>query len=307
MVNHFQSEMVQPIMGIGHSAGGAAIAYLSTLHPRLFTSLILVEAMISEGMPPQIILPQLRTIVRRKETFPSHSAATQNIAKLPFYATWDPRAVERLKQHGFTPNSSSTEEVRTTTPKAIEAASFFRSNAKGIGKDGLENLTAEERLEMPDVDPDAKYLAPVYKAETRIMWDLLPSVRPRVLYVVGDKTAYAVDRLHKRRIQRTGSGVGGNGGVKAGGVVSKTVEGGGHCIPMDEHVGTVAKYISTWVSDEKARWEDGVKKRKRELDEKSVEFRQGVDPGLQKVADSWPEMKEKGRVMINPRRALEKL
>jgi hypothetical protein len=60
-------------------------------------------------------------------------------------------------------------------------------------------------------------------------------------------------------------------------------------------------------SEEKMRWEEGVKRRKREWDEKSVELKQGVDPGLKSVADLWPEIKRAGRVMINPRRLLKKL
>ena len=43
MVNHFRTSMPRPIVGVGHSMGGAQLANLSLIHPRLFTSLSLIH------------------------------------------------------------------------------------------------------------------------------------------------------------------------------------------------------------------------------------------------------------------------
>jgi hypothetical protein len=158
--------------------------------------------------------------------------------------------------------------------REVEAASFFRSNQKGIGKDGFDNISEEDRLEVPDAHPDAYWLSPIYKSEVKTIWILLPTIRPRVLYLVGDQTVYAFDGLHEQRAERTGSGFGGNGGPKSGGTVSRTIAGGGHCIPMGEHVGVVAKEAADWIAAEKQRWEQGVLKQKMKWEQKSVESRQ---------------------------------
>ena len=43
LMHHFRSEMPQPLIGIGHSMGGDQLAYLSSIHPRLFSHLLLLD------------------------------------------------------------------------------------------------------------------------------------------------------------------------------------------------------------------------------------------------------------------------
>jgi hypothetical protein len=74
---------------------------------------------------------------------------------------------------------------------------------------------------------------------------LFPHYLKAMLKILRNRiTASAVDGFHDRSIHRTRTSVGGNGGVRIGGVVSKTVKAGTNGIYMDEYVGTVAKYIS---------------------------------------------------------------
>ncbi|TAQ87958.1 hypothetical protein B7494_g3710 [Chlorociboria aeruginascens] len=285
-------------------------AYLSILHPRLLTSLILIEPAISQGWPAKVLFPQFCSIVKRREVFPSMDAASSYIATAKCYSTWDPRTIARLQQYGFVPvypKCPNKKEVRMSTPKAVEAASFFRSNVRQVGRDGLENITEEDRLEVPDIDPDAYWMAPIYRPETDLMWKLLPTLRPWVMYIVGESTVYAVPNAVNERTARTGTGIGGSGGPKSGGSICKFIDGGGHSMPMDGHVGIVAKEIGVWIGKEKARWEEKILKKEKEWQEKSVEARQRIEEGLKTVAETYPEKKKAGRIMTNPRRGLEKL
>lgn len=51
MISHFQENMPPPLIRIGHSIGAAQVVFLSLLHPRLLTSLILIELWITAKTP----------------------------------------------------------------------------------------------------------------------------------------------------------------------------------------------------------------------------------------------------------------
>lgn len=50
MVNQFRDQMTLPVVGFGHSMGATALLELSLLHPRLFSSLVLIDPIIGTSM-----------------------------------------------------------------------------------------------------------------------------------------------------------------------------------------------------------------------------------------------------------------
>jgi pimeloyl-ACP methyl ester carboxylesterase len=49
MINCFRDDMSRPIVGIGHSVGAAQLVFLSLMHPRLLTSLVLIEPWLTDA------------------------------------------------------------------------------------------------------------------------------------------------------------------------------------------------------------------------------------------------------------------
>ena len=74
----------------------------------------------------------------------------------------------------------------------------------------------------------------------------LPNVRPNVLWVFGGLSSLSPVEAQDEKVARTGTGVGGNGGVKAGSVERVVVEDGGHMLPF-ETVEKCAAVLAAWL------------------------------------------------------------
>ena len=84
----------QPLVGVGHSMGGAALLMAEIKSPGTFTELLLIEPIV---VPPPFVRsdgPMSDRALKRKSRFVSREEARANFAgKLPFSA-WDPGAFE---------------------------------------------------------------------------------------------------------------------------------------------------------------------------------------------------------------------
>jgi pimeloyl-ACP methyl ester carboxylesterase len=93
-----------PIVGFGHSMGGAALLMAAHRDPSLFGALVLFEPIVFPAdalLPPGSSNPMSEGARRRRATFPSYEAALENFAaKAPFDAF--PRdALEAYVRYGF--------------------------------------------------------------------------------------------------------------------------------------------------------------------------------------------------------------
>jgi hypothetical protein len=87
-----------------------------------------------------------------------------------------------------------------------------------------------------------------------IVFQQLPHLRPSCFYIFGSLSFLTLDpEVIKDKLDNTGTGVGGSGGVKEGRVSQVMVQGAGHLIPM-EKVEESATHVATWVGQELARW-----------------------------------------------------
>lgn len=195
--------------------------------------------------------------------------------KNKFYQAWDPRVFERWIQYGLRelptrlyPESESTataakpKEVTLTTSKHHEVMTFIRGNFPHREGDkeassseySFSNPTAINRRTHPDLSPGPNPQAPFYRGESMIVFQQLPNLRPSVLYVFGSTSFLTTDPINiDEKMELTGSGVGGSGGVKEGRVSQVMVQDAGHLIPM-EKVEETASYAATWVGQEISRW-----------------------------------------------------
>ena len=96
-----------PIVGIGHSMGGASLLMAAHAQPELFRALFVFEPIVfpppteeDENRPPNPLAGGAR---KRRATFPSFDAALENFTAKPPMNSFHPKAREAYVRHGFAP------------------------------------------------------------------------------------------------------------------------------------------------------------------------------------------------------------
>ena len=257
-------------------------AYLSLMHPRLLTSLVLLDPVIQEKSAeidptnPQPNLAQLSTF--RRTLWPSREEAAASFEKSAFYKTWDRRVLQKWTEFGLRevptamqPYATSPQVTLTSTP-AQEVFTYLRPNYDAYGTSG----NPVNRTTHADVDPSRRVF-PFYRAEAPTIYARLPELRPSVLYVFGSTSVITNAANDDAKVARTGTGVGGSGGAAEGRVKGVTLDGVGHLIPM-EAVERTAEVVAEWVGSEIDRFQDELRwqedwrrmplKEKQDIDEK---------------------------------------
>jgi pimeloyl-ACP methyl ester carboxylesterase len=333
MVNTFRDQMPRPIIGLGHSMGGAQLAHLSVLHPRLFETLILMDPVIHQTVTISGNVSPAFSSAMRRDKWPSRDEAAKAMMRNKFYQAWDRRVFDRWIQYGLRdlptnlyPHSASTpgpvpaivtaeptiapapakpKEVTLTTTKHQEVMTFLRPNfpfregdrEPSSAEYTLTNNKAVNRRTHPDLAPSVNPQAPFYRGESNIVYHQLPHIRPSVLYIFGSLSFLTADpKFIEEKMELTGSGVGGSGGAKEGRVAGIMVQGAGHLIAM-EKVEESAEHVASWVGKEMSRWRVGEK-----LTEEEWEGKKGVERSVMPeryVEELRGLMKGKGLVRKN--------
>jgi pimeloyl-ACP methyl ester carboxylesterase len=105
-----------PIVGIGHSMGGASLLMAAHREPQLFTALFVFEPIVFPPMPdtetdrpPSPLAGGAR---KRRSRFPSYEAALENFTAKPPMASFHPMAREAYVRHGFKPTPDGEVELK---------------------------------------------------------------------------------------------------------------------------------------------------------------------------------------------------
>jgi pimeloyl-ACP methyl ester carboxylesterase len=247
MINKFRSRMKPPFIGIGHSMGCAHLVYLASIHPRLFHSLVLIEPALQTQHPPGPNAGMFSSI--RRERWDSRTKAEAQFRRSPFFAAMDARALDLFLEFGLkdTPDGG----VVLATPKAQEAWSFVRSTFHE-----LSDNKRRERMLNPDLEsgsPVARLL--IARPDLLPICNTLPHIRPRTFYLYGDFSHINSEDVQADHASTTGTGHGGNGGVKEGGVKQEMVEDAGH-LCVFEKPGVIADTVAGWLGEEMGRWRE---------------------------------------------------
>ncbi|KAJ6787907.1 hypothetical protein PWT90_01890 [Aphanocladium album] len=251
MINHFR--MPRPLVAMGHSFGACALTKLALFHPRLFSSLILVDPVITTHHPDFLegyLTPPVMSS-KRRDVWPSRAEAAAAFKKSKFYQSWDPRVFDRWVTYGLTERTPGSPEATLTTTKHQEVFTFSRPSHHALTKDG--KAVANMDL-VPDMDLTHGPMTPIYRPEPGSVFDQLPFVRPWVLWVFGGNSYMSMEFQRDQKVSATGIGIGGNGGVAAGRVKSVVGEDWGHLIPL-EAPGFVAAAAAESVADAVKRWQ----------------------------------------------------
>ncbi|KAF5021532.1 hypothetical protein F66182_6414 [Fusarium sp. NRRL 66182] len=243
-----------PIIGVGHSFGANALANVALIHPRLFTSLVLLDPVISyfSAIPDRTTPSPASISMSRREVWPSHAEAASAFRRSPFFKTWNPRVLDRWITYGVT-GIPGKDEVTLTTTKHHEVFNFLRPSWGAYDAEG-ETLLRPELV--PDLDPNLHPswpTYPFYRSEGPDTARRLPHLRPSVLYIFGGKSNISPIELQEEKMTLTGSGVGGSGGQNKGRVGRAVGEENSHLIPMEDPL-FCARKTTEWIKKEVERW-----------------------------------------------------
>lgn len=263
LVNMKRDQMPQPIIGMGHSMGGAQLCNLAFIHPRLFRTLVLIDPVIQRyASVPEHVGPQpARLSTFRRDVWPSREAAAKSFEASKFYQTWDKRVLDRWIKYGLRdmptaihpidPYTDGPKQVTLTTPKHQEVFTFLRPNY------GLEGANGKpvDRSERPDLDTSMPTLGNFYRSEGPRTFNHIGELRPSAFYVFGSESDIGKPEGPDKKVPLTGIAPGGSGGEKEGRVISKTYQGVGHLIAMEKGaVERLAEDSAEWIGQEMERW-----------------------------------------------------
>ncbi|KAI7512033.1 toxin biosynthesis protein-like protein [Hortaea werneckii] len=273
MINVHRSEFPQPIFGIGHSMGGTTLIQLSYLHPRLLAGLVLFDPVLGMSTP-RSFASLFYMSSTRPDLWENREDAEAMSAWL--FKTWDSRVLKLWNEHGLRgmPTLAYPEpnKITLTTPKAQEAWIYGRNWFDPLSVDGGGGgggyATVAARTKYPDLHPGVRETHPFYRPEDLYVWNALPSLRPRTLYICPDSVPLSNPKAHQEKLERTGSGLGGNGGIKEGNVSACTVQGTGHLLPFEKPV-ECAGLAAEWLGSEVRSWRERSRFEREHRDNKS--------------------------------------
>ena len=191
----------------------------------------------------------------KRDIWPSRQEAQEALRKS--LRKWDPRVVDRYLDFGLrsvptrlynpdTDPSVPEAAVTLTTSKHQEAWSYTTPN--------LEPESAGlDRLLLPDWNFALTRNYIYSRPECHIAAQNLPFIRPSVLWVYSGKSYLSPLDAQDSKLNATGTGVGGSGGVKEGMVAKAILEKGSHILVLED-VDWSANVASDWVQKWFSRW-----------------------------------------------------
>lgn len=251
MINHFRASMPRPIIGVGHSFGGAILCNLAFMHPRLLSTIVLLDPVIQGHASAPTGPSPAQLSAFRRDYWPSRADAEASFRKSKFYQSWDPRALDQWCEYGIRetpsrlyPNDKSG--VTLSTTKHQECFTFLRPSWEGVSPVGEEIVN---RRMVPDMGKDDLVKYPFYRAEPPTTLSKMATLRPSVLFIVGGESPMSTPSARKQKMDVTGTGLGGSGGAKEGKVAEVVLHGVGHLVAM-EATGKCADSAACWIGEQ---------------------------------------------------------
>jgi pimeloyl-ACP methyl ester carboxylesterase len=105
----------QPIIGVGHSMGGASLLMAALREPQLFSALFVFEPIVFPPTPDndeRAPSPLAGGARKRRSTFTSFEAALENFTAKPPMASFHPQARGAYVHHGFRPTAQGEVELK---------------------------------------------------------------------------------------------------------------------------------------------------------------------------------------------------
>ena len=210
--------------------------------------------------------------LKRRDTWPSRSVAIEAARKT--HKRWDPRVFERWIQHAYRdlptvlhprgdtddvlyPNQSDP-PVTLASSKHQEVMQYIRPNFGAVRLSEqmkTKRSALYDTLDQPDVIGPPIKTTPFYRSEPAIAWKLVDHIRPSVLYIFGERSPISTTYIRTELAQRTGAGIGGNGGIDKSKVKESLIARSGHQAPLED-VRATASSIGEWIGPAVREWKE---------------------------------------------------
>lgn len=141
------------VIGVGHSAGAAALLLAELLAPGSFAHLVLVEPIVFPGPHGRSEPVLVDAALKRRAVFPSREEAIANWREKPAFAAWTDAALAAYAQGGLVPDGGAW---RLACPPEAEAE-FYRGSTAHGGWDRLGEIASDVVLvagEHSDTHPE---------------------------------------------------------------------------------------------------------------------------------------------------------
>jgi pimeloyl-ACP methyl ester carboxylesterase len=217
--------------------------------------MILVDPIMQRDLGPHKAFARLST--SRRDIWPSREVAAKKFKSNKFYQMWDPRVLDKWIEYGLRdlpteqypelPKDGDPEKppVTLSTTTAQEVYLYLRAYYPD------DRLLQDDNL-MQDIHPDDREPFPFGRPETQELHRRLPEVKPSVLYIFGRQSEASPPEYRQDKMERTGTGVGGSGGL-ANGKVKEVVLDCGHLVGMEDPTGC-AKACASFMADDLEKW-----------------------------------------------------
>ncbi|KAK0629194.1 Alpha/beta hydrolase family-domain-containing protein [Bombardia bombarda] len=309
VVNHFRHDMPRPLVGVGHSFGANIMVNLAYLHPRLLSSLVMLDPVLSrfQILGPDYGFQPMKLSAYRRDLWPSRADAVAGFRRAKFYASWDPRVFARWAEHGLRevevgqPPSdllhpdAKPPAVTLTTSRHMEAFTYYRPQAQVYDAAGKRVIDKSRLVDAAQNVLDDKTSGfAFYRPEGPATNDRLPGLRPGVLWLFGEHSDVNPPDVRQEKMELTGVGIGGSGGEKAGRVKQVTIKGFGHLVPL-ERTTVCAEHAAEFVAGDLEVW--------REEDREFQSWARRSDAEKQMLDEDWKRwlgpVKKKGKLIFS--------
>lgn len=185
------------------------------------------------------------------------------------YKAWDKRVFDRWIEHGYrelsvltkkdSRDNDSDRPLALATSKYQEVLQYLRPNfsnykpAEQCDVDETSHLPHDPLLYPDNIGP-SHTISPFYRNEPILAWKLLRHIRPAVLLLHGENSPVAPPQVRAEMLNRTGVGIGGNGGVENSRVCQEVLK-GSHQLPL-ERVGDTASVLGPWIGQSAQSWKE---------------------------------------------------
>lgn len=194
----------------------------------------------------------------REDLWSSKSVADAALKSSPFFRSWNQRSVDKFLSYGIRsvptavyPISAEVppSSVTLTTTKAQEAWTYLGFNATPLTREEKEDreFFLGKDLSRDHIEGHLNNRDYVTTCPSAVLaFELLPKIRPSVLYVFGERSHINRPPRREDKLEITGTGTGGNGGVAEGRVEAHVIQGASHMMPL-EKISETATVLADWL------------------------------------------------------------
>lgn len=194
----------------------------------------------------------------RRDHWPSRAVAAEKMRSNPAFQVWDSRILEKYIEYGLRELPTElypdvpTEGVPVTlqTTKAQEQYNYIKATYNDDRLLLEPGAVWNEFYPKDRKDVEGQNFS---RSENKMLWHRLPELKPSVLYIPGERSGVSGPELRRERLEVTGTGPGGSGGLEKGRVKEKVIEDAGHLVPF-EKPREAAEASAEFLSEELERW-----------------------------------------------------